>query len=64
MCRVAIEDEDVRHVKLDGGEDLGGGEELGARGESVVAAAAGSASERTRRARFAAAMAEQRAKGV
>jgi E3 ubiquitin-protein ligase RNF25 len=63
VCRVAIEDEDVRHVKLDGGEDLGGGEELGARERSVVAAAAGSASERTRRARFAAAMAEQRAKG-
>ncbi len=63
VCRVAIEDEDVRHVKLDGGEDLGFGEDLGARERSVVAAAAGSASERTRRARFAAAMAEQRAKG-
>ena len=36
VCRVAIEEEDVRHVKLDGGEDLGGGEELGARERSVV----------------------------
>jgi E3 ubiquitin-protein ligase RNF25 len=63
VCRVAIEDEDVRHVKLDGDGDGDGGDGDDSDGGETAVAAAGSTSERARRARFEAAMAEQRAKG-
>ena len=62
VCRVAIEEEDVRHVKLDGDDDDDDDGDGDGR-ETVVAAAVGSTSERARRARFEAAMAKQRSRG-
>jgi len=63
VCRVAIEEEDVRHVKLYGDDDDDGGDGDGDGRETVVAATVGSVSERARRARFEAAMAKQRSRG-